>query len=110
MFNHPELVEYLIIQGANVESEDKDGRSVILLASARAAWKAVLVLIRLGSDVHHQDNCSRNLLHHIVISGGNLDQFTGELNKVCYLSIVSLLYKLHPTTCQTFQDMYFDKK
>lgn len=68
-----------------METEDKDGRSVILLASARAAWKAVFVLIRMGADVNHRDNCSRNLLHHIVISGGNLDQFTQELKKVCHM-------------------------
>ena len=83
MFNHPDLVEFLILKGARLESEDKDGRSVLLLAAARAAWKAVHVLIRLGADVRHRDNCLRNVLHHIVVSGGNLDHFTPDLEKVC---------------------------
>lgn len=82
MFNHPELVEFLILRGGQMESEDKDGRSVLLLAAARAAWKAVHVLIRLGADVKHRDKCLRNVLHHIVVSGGNLDHFTPELQKV----------------------------
>lgn len=82
MFNHPELVEYLVMQGAKMDSVDKEGRSVLLLAAARAAWKSVLVLIRLGADLKHKDNCIRNILHHIVISGGNLDKFTTSLEKV----------------------------
>lgn len=86
MFNHPELVEYLVMQGAKMESVDKEGRSVLLLAAARAAWKSVLVLIRLGSDLKHKDNCLRNILHHIVISGGNLDRFTTSLEKVSHIS------------------------
>lgn len=70
------------MQGAKMESIDKEGRSVLLLAAARAAWKSVLVLIRLGADLKHKDSCSRNILHHIVISGGNLDKFTSSLEKV----------------------------
>ena len=72
----------MVLQGARIEAEDKDGRSVLLLAAARAAWKAVLVLLRVGADVHHRDNCSRNILHHIVISGGVLDNFTQDIEKV----------------------------
>ena len=72
----------MVHQGARIEAEDKDGRSVLLLAAARADWKAVLVLLRVGADVHHRDNCSRNILHHIVISCGVLDNFTQDIEKV----------------------------
>ena len=82
MFNHPDLVEYLVSQGAKTSAVDKDGRSVLLLAAARAAWKSVLVLFRLGVDIQHRDHCSRSILHHIVISGGNLDHFTSTFEKV----------------------------
>lgn len=65
-----------------MELVDKDNRSVLLLAGARAAWKAVSALIRLGADVTHRDQCFRNILHHIVLSGGNLDLFTTGITRV----------------------------
>ncbi|KAI1295372.1 Transient receptor potential cation channel subfamily A member 1 [Halotydeus destructor] len=67
--------------GADIETADKDGRSALLLAGCRGAWKAMLTLIQLGANVMQRDQCSRNILHHIVLSGGNLDQFTAQIPK-----------------------------
>lgn len=61
---------------------DKEGRTVLLLAGARGSWRSVMVLIRLKANVICHDNCQRNILHHIVISGGNLTQFTNEIAHV----------------------------
>jgi hypothetical protein len=60
----------------------KSGRSVLLLAGARAAWRSVSILIELGANVAEKDDCNRNILHHIVISGGKLDNFTEQIAKV----------------------------
>lgn len=60
---------------------DKEGRSPLLLAGARSAWKSVIALIGVGSNISLRDNCRRNLFHHIVLSGGSLDQFIGLIEK-----------------------------
>ncbi|XP_065292164.1 transient receptor potential cation channel subfamily A member 1 isoform X1 [Dermacentor albipictus] len=81
MFDHVELVEYLVSEGASMNATDKEGRTVILLAAARGAWKTVTALLRLDADLSVKDNLRRNLLHHIVLSGGLLDDFHGEINE-----------------------------
>ncbi|XP_064487214.1 transient receptor potential cation channel subfamily A member 1-like isoform X2 [Ornithodoros turicata] len=81
MFDHIELVEYLVTEGANMNATDKEGRSVILLAAARGAWKTVTTLLRLGADLGEKDNLRRNLLQHIVLSGGCLEDFYSEINE-----------------------------
>ncbi|RWS08098.1 transient receptor potential cation channel subfamily A member 1-like protein, partial [Dinothrombium tinctorium] len=75
MFDHFRLVEYLTNQGADFDAEDKEGRSVLLLAAARGSWNTVMTLFKLGSALNQQDNCNRNIIHHIVINGGDLTQF-----------------------------------
>ncbi|EEC13968.1 transient receptor potential cation channel, putative, partial [Ixodes scapularis] len=67
--------------GASMTATDKEGRSVILLAAARGAWKTVTTLLTLGADLTVKDNLRRNLLHHIVLSGGCLDDFYNEINE-----------------------------
>ncbi|KAK8757331.1 hypothetical protein V5799_005035, partial [Amblyomma americanum] len=64
-----------------MNATDKEGRTVILLAAARGAWKTVTALLRLDADLSVKDNLRRNLLHHIVLSGGLLDDFYGEINE-----------------------------
>lgn len=41
MFDHPEIVQYLIGEGSDVNPLDKEGRSPLLLAASRAGWKTV---------------------------------------------------------------------
>lgn len=61
---------------------DKEGRSPLLLAGARGAWKTITALIELGSNVSLRDKCNRNILHLIVLSGGQLEQFIDLISKV----------------------------
>ena len=65
-----------------MNSLDKEGRSALLLAGARGAWKSVIALIELGSNVSLRDKCNRNIFHHIVLSGGNLEKFTELIDNV----------------------------
>ncbi|XP_071447160.1 transient receptor potential cation channel subfamily A member 1-like [Hetaerina americana] len=81
MFDHVETVEYLTKEGADVNAEDKDGRSALLLAASRAAWRTVHSLISLGADVSLQDNNQRNALHLVVLNGGRLEEFADHLKK-----------------------------
>lgn len=41
MFDHPEIVEYLISEGADCNPIDKERRSPLLLAALRGGWKTV---------------------------------------------------------------------
>ncbi|KAK4337429.1 hypothetical protein RND71_043540 [Anisodus tanguticus] len=82
MFDHADLVEYLCLMGADLHLEDKDGRTVLLLASARAAWKSVQALIKNKAKIEHKDSINRNLLHHIVMSDGDVNLLNTEINQV----------------------------
>lgn len=82
MFDHPEIVEYLISEGADVNPIDKERRSPLLLAALRGGWKTVHTLIRLGADINIKDINRRNVLHLVVMNGGRLEQFASEVSKV----------------------------
>lgn len=77
-----------ISQGADLNATDREGRSVLLLAAARGAWNTVTTLLRLGANILMRDKCHRNLLHHIVLSGGCLDDFC---TVICTVSLISIL-------------------
>ncbi|CAH1957382.1 unnamed protein product [Acanthoscelides obtectus] len=47
MFDHPEIVEYLVAEGADINSMDKERRSPMLLAALR------------GDKAHHQNCCQQ---------------------------------------------------
>ncbi|XP_046389520.1 transient receptor potential cation channel subfamily A member 1-like isoform X3 [Ischnura elegans] len=81
MFDHVETVEFLAKEGADLNAEDKDGRSALLLAASRAAWRTVHRLISLGADVGLQDSNQRNALHLVVLNGGRLEEFADHLKK-----------------------------
>nr|QLH02044.1 TRPA1 [Agasicles hygrophila] len=78
MFDHPEIVEYLVLEGADINAMDKERRSPMLLAASRGAWKTAQLLIRLDADVTITDINRRNLLHLVVMNGGRLERFTSE--------------------------------
>lgn len=108
MFDHPEIAEYLILEGedirihtfvgfqfnpgfgfsycktlgADINALDKEKRSPLLLASSRGGWRTVHSLIRLGADIHLRDVNHRNVLHVVVMNGGRLEEFAEEVNKV----------------------------
>jgi transient receptor potential cation channel subfamily A protein 1 len=75
MFDHPEICEYLVGEGADINSTDKENRSPLLLAGSRGAWRTVHTLIRLGANISLRDDNNRNVLHLIIMNGGRLEQF-----------------------------------
>lgn len=82
MFDHPEIVEYLIQEGADINSVDKERRSPMLLAALRGGWRTVHTLIKLGADINIKDVNQRNVLHLVVMNGGRLEQFAADVSEV----------------------------
>jgi len=39
MFDHPDIVSYLVAEGADINALDKEHRSPLLLAASRSGWK-----------------------------------------------------------------------
>ncbi|XP_037953086.1 transient receptor potential cation channel subfamily A member 1 [Teleopsis dalmanni] len=81
MFDHPDIVEYLIREGADINALDKEHRSPLLLAASRCGWKTVHVLIRLGANISEKDSNARNVLHFVIMNGGRLPDFAEEVSK-----------------------------
>lgn len=81
MFDNPEIVQYLVNQGADINALDKEHRTPLLLAASRAGWRTVNILIRLGSNIHLKDVNYRNVLHLVIMNGGRLEDFSEEVTK-----------------------------
>ncbi|XP_061425467.1 LOW QUALITY PROTEIN: transient receptor potential cation channel subfamily A member 1 [Lethenteron reissneri] len=79
MFDHYELVEYLVREGAELDSLDREQRSPCLLATLRGAWRTVTTLLSLGANVSIQDIKGRNFLHLAVSQGGWLGNFGKDI-------------------------------
>lgn len=89
MFDHPEIVEFLVSSGGDINIIDKERRSPLLLAALRGGWRTVHVLIKLGADINIKDVNRRNVLHLVVMNGGRLEQFAAEVSKVSKKDITS---------------------
>ncbi|CAG9864669.1 unnamed protein product [Phyllotreta striolata] len=81
MFDHPEIVDYLVSEGADMNAMDKERRSPMLLAALRGGWRTVHMLIKLGADINIRDINKRNLLHLVVMNGGRLEKFASEVSE-----------------------------
>ncbi|XP_071446354.1 transient receptor potential cation channel subfamily A member 1 [Hetaerina americana] len=81
MFDHPDIVEYLVKEGADINALDKEKRSALLLAASRGAWRTVHTLIHLGADIQLRDENQRNTLHLIVMNGGRLEEFAHQVSQ-----------------------------
>ncbi|XP_058054410.1 transient receptor potential cation channel subfamily A member 1 [Anopheles bellator] len=93
MFDHPEIVEYLVNEGADINAMDKEKRSPLLLSSSRGGWRTVTSLIRLGANISLKDANSRNVLHLVIMNGGCLDEFAKEVcraqSELCLLQLLN---------------------
>ncbi|XP_063597943.1 transient receptor potential cation channel subfamily A member 1-like [Penaeus indicus] len=69
MFNHYELVAFILEQGASIDATDRKGRSPLLLAAAHGGWLTIGVLLSHGADVTLRDLNGRNLVHVVVMNG-----------------------------------------
>nr|CAD7261854.1 unnamed protein product [Timema shepardi] len=103
MFDHPEIVEYLVQEvrldapldddiGADINLLDKEKRPPLLLAASRAGWRTVHTLIRLGANIQLKDVNQRNVLHLIIMNGGRLEEFAdGVVKTQSKMSLLQLL-------------------
>lgn len=64
MFEHPEICEFLVNEGADINALDKENRSALLLAGSRGAWRTVHVLIKLGASISVKDINRCNLFSY----------------------------------------------
>ncbi|KPJ00566.1 Transient receptor potential cation channel subfamily A member 1 [Papilio xuthus] len=99
MFDHPDIVSYLISEGSDINPLDKERRSPLLLAASRAGWRTVHTLIRLGADIKLKDMNSRNLLHLVVLNGGRLEDFAASCKDHCEQGLIEMLNERDNTGC-----------
>lgn len=100
MFDHPDIVEFLVNEGADINALDKERRSPLLLASSRSCWKTVQSLIRLGADISIKDDNRRNVLHLVIMNGGRLEGFAEEVSKtMSQTHLLQLLNEKDITGC-----------
>ncbi|KAG8225856.1 hypothetical protein J437_LFUL004786, partial [Ladona fulva] len=83
MFDHVDMVEYLVKEGANVNAVDKEKRSALLLAASHGAWRTVHALLNNGADICLRDKNQHNALHLIILNGGRLEDFLNQDSAGC---------------------------
>lgn len=100
MFDHPEIVEYLVKEGADINALDKERRSPLLLSASRGGWRTVNSLIRAGANINLKDVNHRNVLHLVIMNGGRLDEFAEEVQRAqSKEQIILLLNEKDNTGC-----------
>ncbi|XP_047737830.1 transient receptor potential cation channel subfamily A member 1 [Hyalella azteca] len=76
MFDHPDLVRYLVMEGASLNTGDCESRTPLLLAAGQRCWRSVEALLQLGADPGIRDNSCKNILHIIVMNGGSINDIS----------------------------------
>ncbi|XP_015208897.2 transient receptor potential cation channel subfamily A member 1b [Lepisosteus oculatus] len=67
IFDHVDLVEYLLLKGAKIESIDCKGHTPLLLATRCGAWRTVELLLNKGANVKIRDKQGCNFVHLAVL-------------------------------------------
>ncbi|XP_038056878.1 transient receptor potential cation channel subfamily A member 1-like isoform X2 [Patiria miniata] len=75
MFDHVDVVDFLIAQGADMDVVDKHGCSPLLRAVSRGSFRSVSLLNEHGADCSLRDCQNRNVLHLAVLSGKNITTY-----------------------------------
>ena len=60
---HARCCRVLLDAGADIDSQDTDGRTPLMLSKT---FEVMDLLLRFGADVHARDHCQRTALHHCV--------------------------------------------
>ncbi|KAF7655906.1 hypothetical protein LDENG_00048650, partial [Lucifuga dentata] len=79
IFDHTELAEYLISMGADVNSFDCKGNSLLLLATSCGSWRTVALLLSKGVNVNVTDRNGRNFLHLAILQPKGLKNIPEEV-------------------------------
>ncbi|KAM6976850.1 transient receptor potential cation channel subfamily A member 1-like [Aplochiton taeniatus] len=79
IFDHTDLVEYLISKGADIDRIDCKGHSPLLLATNRGAWRTVALLISKGADVTVKDRSGCNFLHLAILQPKGLKNLSEDI-------------------------------
>uniref|UniRef100_A0A8C7QL28 Transient receptor potential cation channel, subfamily A, member 1b n=1 Tax=Oncorhynchus mykiss TaxID=8022 RepID=A0A8C7QL28_ONCMY len=82
IFDHTELVEYLISKGADIDYIDCKGLSPLLLATNCGAWRSVALLLSKGAKVNIKDKSGCNFLHLAILQPKGLKNLTGDILQV----------------------------
>lgn len=68
-----EVVKYLIKQGADVNAQDKDGKTALHYAAANGHVDAVKCLIEQGVEVNAAESKNRRTALHYAVANGSLE-------------------------------------
>ncbi|XP_017213756.1 transient receptor potential cation channel subfamily A member 1a isoform X2 [Danio rerio] len=79
IFDHFELSEYLMSQGANIDFVDCKGHSPLLLATSCGAWRTVNLLLSHGADLTKKDKSGCNFLHLAILQPRGLKNLPTEV-------------------------------
>ncbi|KAI5616928.1 transient receptor potential cation channel, subfamily A, member 1a, partial [Silurus asotus] len=90
IFDHYDLVEYLIsqlasllavpmFQGADIDFTDCKGHSPLLLATSCGAWRSVNLLLSHGADLTVKDKAGCNFLHLAILQPRGLKNLPAEV-------------------------------
>ncbi|KAL7984248.1 hypothetical protein Chor_002818 [Crotalus horridus] len=85
LFDHDEMTDYLISKGAIIDSVDIEGRTPLILATSRASWKIVNLLISKGANIQLKDHLGRSFLHLTVLHPGGLQHLNEEFLKMKHI-------------------------
>ena len=82
MLNYVNVVEYLIKYRADISVIDNKCRTPLLLAANRLAWSTTRFLVQVHSDIFIKDLDGRNIVHYVIIYGGQLEMLSEILLQV----------------------------
>ncbi|CAH8630564.1 unnamed protein product [Dicrocoelium dendriticum] len=76
MHNHPDLIDFLLEKGADMNPTDSKGLTPLLLACQKGSIKATKHLLEIGADIYKCDENGRNLSILLLLGG------TGDAREV----------------------------
>ncbi|KAG1682527.1 Transient receptor potential cation channel subfamily A member 1 [Nymphon striatum] len=79
MFNHPDLVKYLVAEGGDLEHYDIEERTPLLLAAVHQAWDSVILLMQLGAKITVTEINNRNIFHLMILNKGCVNYFKSKI-------------------------------
>ncbi|KAK1790186.1 hypothetical protein P4O66_014104, partial [Electrophorus voltai] len=79
IFDHYELAEYLISQGADIDFIDCKGHSPLLLATSCGAWRTVNLLLSHDANLKLKDRAGCNFLHLVILQPRGLKNLPAEV-------------------------------